>query len=333
MRGLNLMRQFITIFFAALLFSACSKEKNNGGIPVPDPYANKLNEFSITPSMANATINTFDNSHLLFVDTRVSSKKKLFVFLPGTSGFPSVYSLVLKKAAALGYHAIGLMYPNSSDLYIASATSADNSMFGRCRQEIFDGTDMTASVSIQPENSIKGRLLSLLQYLNRTYPTLGWGQFLLAGQIDWSKCIIAGHSQGGGHAIYISKKVLVSRAVSFASMDWNTNLNTSAAWIAEPGVTPASQLYSFISPRDQVFDYVKVERQLTELGITGSPVSIDTETIPYSNSHRLITTATPAIGILFPDHNITCLDNYVPKTSTGAALGSFENAWGYLIGN
>lgn len=327
-----------TIFCFLLLLVACSKKNSNsgntgnnggtGGNPTGQLY-----EYVVSPSTTNSAITSFDNPHYVSFDTRISAKNKLFIFLPGTSGFPSVYSLIVKKAAALGYHAMGLMYPNGSEIYVASGNNPDNTSFGRCRQEIFDGSDQTMAIAVNPDNSIRGRLTKLLQYLQVTYPTQNWGQYLVNGQIDWSKCILAGHSQGGGHAVYISKKVSLHKALCFASIDWNSFLGTSAAWIFEPGATPASKVYSFISPNDQVFNYANVQRQLNDLGIPGAAISIDNATPPYSSTNRLTTSATAAITLLLPDHNITCLDQYVPKTPQGAVASAFDNAWTYLINN
>jgi hypothetical protein len=320
----------ITIFLA-ILSVGCSKRNNNGGTD-PAPLT-RLYEYVINPSVTNSAITSFDSPHYVYIDTRVAPKNRLFVFLPGTSGFPSVYTLIVKKAAALGYHSIGLMYPNGSEIYAASGANPDNTSFGRCRQEVFDGSDQTMAITVNPDNSIRGRLTKLLQHLNATYPTQNWGQYLVNGQVDWSKCILAGHSQGGGHAVYISKKVSLHKALCFASIDWNSFLGASAAWIFEPGVTPGSKIYSFISPNDQVFSYVNVQRQLNDLGIPGVPVNIDNTNPPFTNSNRLITSSTAAITLLFPDHNITCLDQYVPKTAQGAVAPAFDSAWTYLINN
>lgn len=330
----SLMKRIYCLLFV-LLVTSCAKKKtdigttgNNGSTP-----AGKLNEYIINPSATNPNILTYDNPHYVYLDTRISPKNLLFVFLPGTSGFPSVYTLIAKKAASLGYHAIGLMYPNGSEMYMASGSNPDNTSFGRCRQEIFDGSDQSLAISINAENCITGRLNKLLQYLNANYPTQHWGQFLVNGQIDWSKCVVAGHSQGGGHALYIAKKISVSKAISFASIDWNTYLGASASWIFDPGATPVSKLYSINSTNDQVFSYTNMQIQLGQLGILGNPVSIDNIASPYGGTHRLITSATPAISLLVPDHNITCLDQYIPNLPSGAVTTEFDNAWAYLLNN
>ena len=322
-------------FLMALALLSCSKKSNvsNSSNNNNDPYANKLNEFIITPSSTNTNVNSYDSPHYVYLDTRVVSKNKLFIFLPGTSGFPSVYTLIAKKAASLGYHTIGLMYPNGSEMYVASGNNPDNTSFGRCRQELFDGTDQSLAISVNADNCIKGRLISLLQYLSNKYPNQNWGQYLINGQVNWSKCIVAGHSQGGGHALYISKKVSLNKAIIFASIDWNAYLGASASWIFDAGSTPISKVYSVNSIYDQVFSYANVQTQLNDLGIPGAATSIDNTSSPYGNSHRLITAATPAISLLFPDHNIACLDQYIPKTVSGSVSPNFDSAWAYLLEN
>jgi hypothetical protein len=315
-----------------MVFSYCAKDPSPGPQPGDPP---QLYEYKILPSATNPAINTFNNEHLVYVDTRAAAKGKLFVFLPGTTGTPGFYSLILKRAAALGYYSIGLMYPNNSDMYVASAASPDNTQFGKCRQEIFDGTDQTTGVNVNSDNCIKNRLIKLLQYLNQQYPNQGWGQFLTASgtDVNWVKIVVAGHSQGGGHAWYISKKVLVDRSIAFSSIDWNSLLNQSAAWIGTAGVSPASRLYSFNHTGDELFAYANVQQQWSDLTLTGPATNIDTEPAPYSSSHTLITTATPGINIIVPNHNITCLDPYVPKNAALAVTDNFVKAWDYLIGN
>ncbi len=76
--------------------------------------------------------------------------------------------------------------------------------------------------------------------------------------------------------------------------------------------------------------------QLSDMGISGSPVSIDNNNLPYSLTHRLITSTLPALSIApFPNHNLTCLDMSVPKTSftSGIPVTTFVNTWNYLLNN
>jgi len=319
----------ISCFF--LLLISCKKtsvtnSNNNGNNETPQLY-----EYNVLPSATNPAITTYNSEHFISVDTRLTLRNKLFIFLPGTTGSPNFYKLIVKKAASLGYHAVGLMYPNSSDIYTAAAASSDNSLFGKCRQEIFDGTNQASGVSVDSNNCIKSRLYKLLQYLSVQHPNQNWQQFISNGEIVWANCVISGHSQGGGHAFYMSKKLAVDRAISFSSIDWNSNLNQSAEWVTSTGLTPTSKLYSFNGTNDEIFNYGNVQTQLTDMNLIGAAINIDASIMPFENSHRLITSATPGFNFIFPNHNLTVLDQYVPKANNGEVLPSFSNAWTYLL--
>jgi hypothetical protein len=325
------------LYFLLLLtiFSCKKSDNNNSGNNNNNNNQEtpQLFKYEITPSATNPAISSFNNVHEVALDTRTTLRNKLFVFLPGTGGFPSVYQLIVNKAAAMGYHSIGLMYPNSQAIYTAAGSSTNLNDFGNCRQEIFDGVDHATGVSVDGNNCIHSRLIKLLEYLQQQHPTQNWGQFLSGSDVDWSKVVVAGHSQGGGHAFYISKIKSVERAISFASIDWNSNFNQGAAWINMTGATPVSKLYSINGLRDQIFAYANVQTQLSDLGLAGPAMSIDGNNPPYSNSHTLTTNATPALAEPFTNHhNLTCLDAYVPKDALGNPAPNFDKAWSYLLG-
>jgi hypothetical protein len=321
------MRRSVATLLLLLTFTACRKSTNNNTAGI-EP---QLLKYSVNPSQTNPNITNYTSPHVVYLDTRQTPNNKLFIFLPGTSGFPDVYTRIVAKAASMGYHAIGLMYPNGSEIYVASGTNPDNTSFGRCRQEIFEGSDQSLAISVNQDNCIQGRLTKLLEYLSAQHPEQNWTQFLNNGNINWNKCVLAGHSQGGGHAWFISKKVSVARAVSFASIDWNSWLGRSADWITEAGATPSSKLFSINSPKDQIFDYGNVQTQWNDLQLPGNAASIDSIASPYGQSHRLYTRATPAINLLVPDHNLTCLDPYIPLTPDGKVNPKIDDAWTYLF--
>jgi hypothetical protein len=325
-------------FLLLLAIFSCKKSENNNSGNSNNNNNNQetpqLFKYDITPSTTNSAISSFNNVHEVVLDTRTTLRNKLFVFLPGTGGFPSAYQLIVNKAAFMGYHAIGLMYPNSQAIYTAAGSSNNLNDFGSCRQEIFDGIDHATGVSVDVNNSIHSRLIKLLQYLHQQHPTQNWNQFLSVNEVEWSKVVVAGHSQGGGHAFYISKIKSVDRAISFASIDWNSNFNQSASWISMTGATPVSKLYSINGLRDQIFAYANVQTQLNQLGLQGPATSIDGNNPPYANSHMLTTNATPALPEPFTNHhNLTCLDAYVPKDLFGNPAPDFDKAWGYFLGN
>jgi dienelactone hydrolase len=308
-------------------FAACKKTDP----PVTGGEAKKLYTYSIAPATVGTGISGFTNEHTVYYDTRVPSKNKLVVFLPGTTGFPGAYTEFSKEAASLGYHSIGLMYPNSTDLYTTAAVSTDLTLFGKSRQEIFTGQDLASGIQVDTNNCIRTRLYRLLRYLSVQYPTQNWSQYLSGNDINWGAVIIAGHSQGGGHALYIAKKVQVHRAVSFCSMDWNTVLGTHASWVYEAGQTPADRLYTMNHNGDEIFDFADVQTQMGILGIPGVYTDIQQANPPFGNSHRLYTRISSGLSVLFPNHNVSILDAYIPRVS-GTPNPLMLAVWDYLIG-
>ena len=323
------MKKQLVLTFIIVLIS-CTKETTIPEIPI---VQTPLNEYKITPSATDAAITAFNNEHYVYLSTQAVPKNKLFVFLPGTSSSPIYYTTILKKAASMGYHTIGLMYPNSTDIYNNSSNNTDNTQFGKCRLEAFEGVNHTSGVTIDATNCIKNRLVKLLNYLQTQNPSQNWQQFLTGSNIDWGKCVVAGHSQGGGHAFFIAKQVAVARAISFSSIDWNTSLATNADWVTQTGATPISKFYSLNHFQDEIFNYVLVQTQLSNMSLTGPVTSIDVVSSPYNNSHILSTNAIPAYPLLFPFHNSLCINAYVPKEASGNTIASFDKAWEYLIGN
>src|SRR5207249_1964870 len=53
------------------------------------------------------------DNHQVWLDPTVEHRGKLFVHLPGSNNVPSQSRKLAREAAALGYHVIVLMYPNT----------------------------------------------------------------------------------------------------------------------------------------------------------------------------------------------------------------------------
>lgn len=321
------MKSLLLLFLFISVFTSCKKKETQ---PPLTPQG-ELFEYKIAPSLVNTSVSTFNNDNYIYLDTRVTSKNKLLVFFPGTNSSPIFYTTILKKAASLGYHVIGLMYANGAEIYTYSTTSTDNTRYRLCRLEAFNGIDVTPGVNIDNNNAVKTRLIKLLQFLQTQYPTQSWQQFLANNDVVWNKCVLSGHSQGGGLSLFIAKQVAVDRAISFSSLDWNFALSSNADWITMASATPVSKFYSFNHQSDELFNFSLVQTQLQAMGLTGPQVNIDVAAPPYGNSRTLNSLATPAINTFSPYHSITCLNGYVPKAANGDITPEYQKAWEYLL--
>jgi hypothetical protein len=301
--------------------------------PTPPPASVERN---ILPADTNAAITTNLAAHFAVNPApQVPARGRLFVMLPGTGATAGVYREIVRTGAARGYHALGLTYPNDEAVGSLCSLSADPDCAGRVRREIITGEDTSTLVSVNTANAIIARLTALLQFLDRTFPAEGWGQFLAGGQPDWSRITVAGHSQGGGHAGYLAKLFALDRAVMFAAPgDTGVAPGTAAQWVSLPNVTAASRQYGFIHTGDPLVPLATASRawDVIGLGAFGPLTSVDGNTAPFGNARQLTTALPPnpnPTGLsASPNHGAPVVDAVTPRDAQGRPL--YAPVWIYL---
>jgi hypothetical protein len=273
----------------------------------------EIRSLLVDPQQTDPAIAEVRGPHLALYDPQVASVHRLFVFLPGT-GDRAERSLAIDSAfAKWGYHAVGLDYENSV-LTVVCAHSLDSACFDHYREAIVTGAPVSEKISVSPANSILNRLEKLLLYLVKTDPEGGWDEFLEAGRPAWSRIVIAGHSQGSGHAAYIGKTFPVDRVLIFSGpQDYLDELNEPAPWEAEPSATPPSRYFAFLNMKDP-YD---VHHQIASCAV-------------------LMNLAKPDPQMVFPGEDvrgdsqilINDIDTKQPHGST--LFPQFENVWKYM---
>lgn len=284
----------------------------------------------ITPSQTSPVPLSPNNNHFVYYNAAVSQKNKLVLFFPGTGAVPFNYTEFLKTAANLGYHSIGLTYPNPVQINQLCATSIDTTCHGLARHEVFDGVDRSTLLSVDSNNCIQNRTIKLLQYLASQYPSENWSQYFTGNTILWNKIIVSGHSQGGGHAGFISKIKLVDRVVMFAAMDWIPLLNRNADWITWSGPTTSSNYFGFIHMDDEAVDFNLQQTTWQNYGMApfGPLTFVDNTVSPFGNTRRLYTNLTPANDTT-KYHGCVVSDAYTPILGNGSY--AFKPVWEYMI--
>jgi hypothetical protein len=302
------------LFFLAL--SGCAKKSNETSVEAPVCEAStsaptvdtisSLTRILVSPTTAASCVTTYTTPHQAFPPA-ITAKNILVVFIPGTDGSPSDASLILQRGASRGYHTVGLSYPNPDSVNTTCNISAPSSLacHGEVREEILTGSNTSSLISVDTNNSIEGRLLALLKYLN----TEGWGQYLSGEQILWNKIYLTGHSQGSGHAAFQAKRKLLGRIVLLSgTSDYSATFATVPPWMSLSSATPAASYYGFIHLADPLANYSGNMTQVSDawlspMGITGSLTSVDSGpgSPAYGNSHRLSTNACAAGSDLTKD--------------------------------
>ena len=263
------------------------------------------NTFYIPPISTDINYAETQDSHMIVKNSSLHNDK-LFVFLGGTGSSTTSYRRISEFAADIGFDVINLSYPNT----VAAASlrnASDNLAFDKYRQEICYGTTISDFVTVDSLNSIHTRAVKLLNYLHEIYPDQLWNQYLLdSNELDWSKIIISGHSQGAGHASYLAKFNQAERVIMFSGPnDYSDHFDRPANWLRLPSETPIQNHFSYLSLLDEVVDFDKQFSILKDLKIYPQydSIHVDAKLSPYNNSHILYTTQSPGIALL--NHNAT----------------------------
>ena len=334
------MNRFYSCLLLIALFTACKKEVVTSA-GTNNPFGTNASQSAVTAGNTaivqhNASPQTTDKQittktignpvQIAFLPkSALLRKPKLFVFLPGTFSTPSAYQQVLKVAARNGYFAFGIAYDNRSTVEAKAGNTNNDKVTENIFEEYLTGNDVSGKVNIPRANSFENRIIKMIEYLGKTYPSENWLQFLTTSeQLDWKKISIAGHSQGADHTMYMSKKRNLLRA-GFFSGPYNFKLTNGSypSFIQNPGITPVAQVFGFCHVKDNVRVYSDVAANWEELQLPGVPASVDG--ISVFTSNRLTTNIA---GNLNTYHGSTVSDDATPLDAKGNP--AFADVWAYM---
>ncbi|MGH8023839.1 MAG: BPSS1187 family protein, partial [Limisphaerales bacterium] len=211
------------------------------------PIQAQLTELQIKPDQTDPAIEMVHGPDVAVHGPETASNHRLFLFIGGTGSNP-LHSLRLDRIiAGWGYHAVSVDYENNL-ITVALAHSHDPASFGQYRDAITTGAPVSNRIKVSRSNSILNRFQKLLVYLVKHDPNGGWGEFMNRGQPAWNRIIVAGHSQGSGHAAYIGKMFRVERVLIFSGpQDYLDDLQEPAPWLGSKSATPPSRFFAFLS--------------------------------------------------------------------------------------
>lgn len=293
----------------------------------------QLTTFYVQPWQTDNAYPSSGDSNYVAINTSVTPINKLLFYIGGTNSSPKRTTLFLKLAANLGYHVISVTYPNSTSIQTACGSSSDVNCYTNFRQEACYGTPVSSAISIDTLNSLNTRAVKLLQYLNTTYPTQNWGQFIAGNFLDWSKLVTSGHSQGAGHALYFASINNIDRCIMFSGAnDFSNFYNTPPNWISGTFATSKNKIFSFLHLQDDGVPYSSQIQVTQSLGLWTSgddSTLVDNLSTPYNNSHLLYTNETPQSMLITPYHNSTVIDMWTPLDNLNNP--KFTDVWMYLL--
>lgn len=300
------------------------------------PVAAQRTSFFVAPQTTDPQIDRNTQNHYAAINQSQTAKNQLFLFFPGTDGTPFFQQEIINTAADAGFHAISLNHPNDEAVneLCNGSGNADADCFSKVRLEIKDGINRSNLVNVTRPNSIENRLIKLIIYLRTQRPAENWGQFLIDDStINWTKIVVSGHSQGGGHAGIAARFHPVLRAVMFAAMDFSVATGSPAKWIREPNTTPNAsapdKFWGFSHRRDEEVNFLLLANTVwTAYGMPpfGSIVNVDNFASPYNNSHSLTSNIECANF-----HGCVVVDARLVRDQNGVPV--YKPVWQYLLSN
>ena len=152
----------------------------------------------------------------------------------------------LKFAAEAGYRIISVPYDNKS------------AILGLCvhNSDIFCSENVRNDRLFNGPPSIVYKAIRLIQYLAKSHPEMGWDEYLKGPELNWSKIIVSGQSQGAGMAAFIAKKYRVERVICF-SAPLDHSGPRLAPWLEWASQTPMDRWYAIYHVQEPFAPWLK----------------------------------------------------------------------------
>jgi len=298
------------------------------------PHDGRSRGITVTPAATDFAIKRAPGDHYAAINPWAAKRDVLFLFFPGTKSRATNYKMICDAAADMGFHAISLQYFNDVSVNFTCAKSRNLNCYEDMRKAILFGDDSSPHVKVNWPNSAENRLMKLLEYLSERYPLDGWEQYITdIGAPDWSKILLAGHSQGGGHAAMLGRYYETAGVIMFASMDYNFKLSSAGSWVSQESSTDISKYFAVAHTEDMTIPIAAMRRYWNTFGFRqlGPVINIDHSGFPYGNSHTFITSIKPAQLDRAKSnyHNALCMDADTPVGEDGKPL--LLPLWNYLL--
>jgi len=268
----------------------------------------------VNPPDTDSAIEAVHGPHIALYDPQAPSNHKLLFFSVGT-GAPAETGLPIDTAfAQMGYHVVTLDYENKLSAAAACAHTADPACLELYHKAIVQGLPGFDKLTVTPANSILNRLQKLVDYLAKTDPGGGWGEFLKDDQLVWSHTVVVGHSQGAGHAAYIGKLHKVDRVLMLSGpQEYYLDLDKPAPWQAQPGATPPSRYFAFLNLNDPTIEPHQLADCMLLMGLSKPPDIPTIEPgVPIHGSYQIL------------------VNDAKKNAHNSTASVEFENAWEYF---
>jgi hypothetical protein len=327
----------ISIIMVLTVFTGCQQDDEPASekevTPLPKETINDgvYHEYEIAPDITDPNIKNTGNNQFAYRDGRTASNHSLLVFLGGTGSSPSQYHLFCRTAASMGYHVLNVDYLNTIPGTVCRSDD-DTECYSKYHHEMWFGNNTSEKINVDEANALTNRLTKFLTHLDTAHPEQGWSEYIKNGSLDYENLVVAGHSQGGGHATFIGYQVRVKKIISVAAPnDFDPEAGHSALWLLQSPATPIEYFYVLNHHRDEIVSPAEQYRIVKEMHLLdlADTVHLSITRRTYE-SHVLISDFDPnqnaTTGRL--KHNSIIVDAIIPDGEAGQAILA---SWKFLL--
>lgn len=215
---------------------------------VASASAQAQTQLEVGPSATHKSIQQIKGVHQAFWNSKFPQGDALLVSLGGTNSIPSDLNAFNKLAALNGYDVIAIDYDN----HVITTTckeSKDSRCFDHFRQEVVTGKSVSPLIKVNTVNSIEKRIEHLIKYLIQK-DSARWSAYLKNDKVDWSNVVVAGHSQGSGHAAYLAKLHSLRGAILLAGPQDRFEDGRKVEWLRLPSKTKPDRYFALLHKDD-----------------------------------------------------------------------------------
>lgn len=266
------------------------------------------------PDKISPGIEEVHSANIALYNPTAHPQHKLILMIQGTGGSAAGMRSIDSIFATFGFNVISIDYKNNV-ISTVCLHSKDSACADKFRNEIITGDPVSNVVEVDSNNSILNRFRTFLAYLSKTDLKGGWDNFIHHGEPVWNNIIVAGHSQGAGHAAYLGKLFPLDRVLIFSGpQDYLEDLHMPAPWLSMYSSTPPDKYFAFLN----LHDPFKITNQLSNCEKIMQLQEPDTLTIhpgiPIQGHHQILITT----------------ESHDPHSST--IFPQYRNVWAYMLG-
>jgi len=218
---------------------------------------------------------------------------QLVIYLVGAREDPGIAHAFAERACTRGFAAISPAYRNERAIRDLCGDDAD--CYGLVRREIVLGDDVAAQIRVGPGNGLLHRIDTIADRLATTYPAVWIPIRTALRRRDLARTVIAGFSQGSGHALMLAHDLAVGRVVLMSGVldrvrsgtDAQGPVTWLARWATSAPKTPGTRMFAINHAADPFTRPVELAANYAAIGLPAATCEV-TDDPPTGECHRFV---------------------------------------------